>query len=76
MKKALVTGAAGLIGSESVRYFAGLGFQVVGMDNDLRAYFFGKEGSTRWVLQELLREVPGFVNHAVDIRDFEGVRRV
>jgi len=45
---ALVTGSAGLIGSESVRHFAGMGLDVVGIDNDMRAQFFGPEASTAW----------------------------
>ena len=45
---ALVTGSAGLIGSEAVRHFAGLGLDVVGIDNDMRRYFFGAEASTAW----------------------------
>ncbi len=47
----VVTGSAGLIGSESVRHFAGLGMDVVGIDNDMRGYFFGKDGSTKWNLR-------------------------
>lgn len=73
MKTCVVTGAAGLIGSEAVRTFAALGFKVVGIDNDLRRHFFGEEGSTRWNLAELTREVPGFENRAIDIRDFAAV---
>ena len=76
MKTALITGAAGLIGSEAVRFFCQQGFEVVGIDNDLRAYFFGKEGSTRWNLAELQDECPHFCNHAVDIRDVDAVSRL
>ena len=76
MKTALVTGAAGLIGSEAARFFCQQGFAVVGIDNDLRAYFFGREGSTRWNLAELQNECPRFCNHAVDIRDFDAVSRL
>src|ERR1700755_1462760 len=45
---ALVTGSAGLIGSEAVRHFAGLGLDVVGIENDMRQEFFGAEASTAW----------------------------
>ena len=48
---ALVTGSGGLIGSEAVRHFAGLGLDVVGIDNDMRRYFFGEDGSTAWSLR-------------------------
>ena len=48
MSVAVVTGSAGLIGSEAVRHFAGLGLTVVGIDNDMRREFFGPEASTAW----------------------------
>ena len=48
MAVVLITGAAGLIGSEAARFFAGQGFDVVGIDNDMRRYFFGDDGSTAW----------------------------
>lgn len=76
MKTALITGSAGLIGSEAVRFFHAQGFAVVGIDNDLRQYFFGEEGSTRWNLAELQDQCPLFRNHAVDIRDFDAVGRI
>ena len=43
---AIITGSGGLIGSESVTYFAQQGFDVIGLDNDMRAYFFGPEATT------------------------------
>lgn len=76
MKIALITGAAGLIGSESVRLFHAQGFQVVGIDNDMRKYFFGAEGSTHGNLKELQAECPKFTNHNIDIRDTEAVTRI
>jgi CDP-paratose 2-epimerase len=65
----IVTGSAGLIGSETVRYFAGEGMPVVGIDNDMRAGFFGKEASTRGVRDELVANVRGYEHHDFDIRD-------
>ena len=47
MDVAIITGAAGLVGSESARFFLRNGYHVVGIDNDMRRYFFGEEGSTR-----------------------------
>lgn len=76
MRTAIITGSAGLIGSEAVRFFHAQGFRVVGIDNDMRKHFFGEEGSTSWNVQELTNEHPNFVNHHVDIRDLEGVRGV
>jgi len=49
MSVAVITGSAGLVGSEAVAYFADLGMDVVGIDNGMRAEFFGPEASTRWV---------------------------
>ncbi len=76
MSVAIVTGAAGLIGSESVRAFDALGFDVVGIDNDLRSYFFGPEASTRPVADALRRELPRFRLESVDIRDVEAISRI
>jgi CDP-paratose 2-epimerase len=73
MTVAVITGSAGLVGSEAVRYFAALGMKVVGIDNDMRRVFFGEGASTRLVRGELERTVPGYVHHDLDIRDQEGV---
>jgi CDP-paratose 2-epimerase len=73
MPTAIVTGSGGLIGSESVRYFAEQGFDVIGIDNDMRARFFGPEASTRHVSERLTEDVDGFRHFDVDIRDTEGV---
>jgi CDP-paratose 2-epimerase len=73
MAVALITGSAGLIGAESVRFFAAKGFTVVGVDNDMRRQFFGQEASTDWQRQQLEREVPGYIHRSIDIRDREAV---
>ena len=64
----LVTGSCGLIGSEVSVFFARQGFQVVGIDSNHRAVFFGPEGDTSWVLERLRREMPGYRHAALDIR--------
>lgn len=69
MDTVIITGSAGLIGSESVRYFARKGFHVVGIDNDMRRYFFGEESSTAWNLQQLRKDIPSYEHHSIDIRD-------
>lgn len=69
MSAAIITGSAGLIGSEAVAHFAALGFHVVGIDNDMRRQFFGEEASTAPNLQRLRSEVPHYEHHDVDIRD-------
>jgi CDP-paratose 2-epimerase len=73
MKTVLVTGCAGLIGSESVRFFSEKGFSVVGIDNDMRQYFFGPSASTKWMMQELRESCTEFQGFSIDIRDFEAV---
>jgi CDP-paratose 2-epimerase len=74
---ALVTGSAGLIGSEAVRHFAKLGLAVAGIDNDMRRYFFGPDGSTASTLLRLTDELGDSYTHFdVDIRDREGLGRV
>ena len=52
MSVAIITGSAGLIGSEAVRYFAAKGMDIAGLDNDMRKYFFGEEASTEWMRAE------------------------
>ena len=73
--KVLVTGSAGLIGSESVKFFANIGFKTFGIDNDMRKYFFGQDGSTRWNLTKLKREVPDYIHYNFDIRNKKFLER-
>ena len=74
MKKIIVTGSSGLIGSEVAMYFGkDLGYEVHGVDNNQRAVFFGPQGDTRWNQDRLTSELKGFVNHDIDIRDRQGV---
>ena len=77
MPTALITGSAGLIGSESVRFFANLGFSIVGIDNDMRAYFFGESASTRWNRDEL-KSLYGdrYHHYDVDIRDRQAIESI
>lgn len=67
--KVLVTGSAGLIGSEAVEFFDGLGFDVHGVDNNMRADFFGPGGDTTWNRQRLEASCRRYTHHDVDIRD-------
>jgi len=64
-----VTGSSGLIGSEVVRHFASMGWFVYGIDNNMRADFFGKNGDTRWNQQRLLQNFKTFSHIELDIRD-------
>lgn len=66
---ALITGSCGLIGSELVFYFSNLGWRVAGIDNHMRAVFFGHEGDTRGMLSRLLDGIPMYAHYEIDIRD-------
>lgn len=75
--KALITGSAGLIGSESVKFFADKGFEIIGVDNNMRQYFFGTEASTEWnrkLLQERYRNQ--YVHCNIDIRDNAAIEKM
>ena len=72
--KGLVTGSGGLIGSECVRLLSEQGWEVAGVDNDMRRQFFGDQGTTRPVIEELTRTLPRYRHFALDIRDRRGVR--
>jgi CDP-paratose 2-epimerase len=77
MPVAIVTGSGGLIGSESVRHFVEAGYEVIGLENDMRARFFGAEASTAHTTETLVRQYPDeFRTLEIDIRDAEGVARI
>lgn len=69
MKKLLVTGSSGLIGSEVCLYFANQRWAIHGVDNNQRAVFFGTQGDTRWNQKRLQYLIAGFIHHEIDIRD-------
>lgn len=71
--KILVTGSAGLIGSEAVKHFCAKGDTVHGIDNDMRKYFFGESASTDWNRKQLEQTFPNYTHHSLDIRDLAGL---
>jgi CDP-paratose 2-epimerase len=73
MRTIIVTGSAGLIGSETVKRFAADGMRVVGIDNDMRAEFFGPEASTKKIRDDLIANVRLYEHHALDIRDASAI---
>ena len=73
MKKLVVTGSSGLIGSEVCKHFDNLGWQVHGVDNNQRAIFFGDSGDTRWNQNRLINTLNNFKHHELDIRDRIGI---
>lgn len=72
----LVTGSSGLIGSELVAYFDGRARRVTGVDNNMRADFFGAEGDTTWNLRRLVEATRHFHPHSLDIRDRAGLAQL
>ena len=74
--KALITGSGGLIGSECVRQLSAQGWDVIGIDNDMRRQFFGEQGTTYPVVQELKAKLPRYRHLPIDIRDRQAVRDV
>lgn len=75
-KTVLITGSAGLIGSESVRFFAEKGFSIVGIDNDSRKYFFGDSASTSWNKRRLKKEIKKYDHYNVDIRNQKKIEEI
>jgi CDP-paratose 2-epimerase len=77
MSVAVITGSAGLIGSEASAYFAGMGLEIVGIDNDMRKAFFGEDASTTWNRARLEGELGHRYRHlALDIRDSDAIDRL
>ena len=73
MSTVLITGSAGLVGSEAARHFHALGWRVVGVDNDMRGRFFGPEASTARMADDLSRTLKDYRHESIDIRDEERV---
>ena len=76
MSVAIVTGSSGLIGSETARFLHDKGMEVVGIDNNMRAYFFGEDGSTDWNAQLLKQTLARYDHLDLDIRDREALQGV
>jgi len=76
MSVAIITGSAGLVGSEAVTFFASLGMDVVGIDNGMRAEFFGDAASTKWVRSKLESEIANYTHYEADIRDFNAISAI
>lgn len=76
MNVAIVTGSAGLIGSESVSFLSEKMDLVVGIDNDQRAYFFGEEASTKWNENRLKEKYPNFKTYNCDIRNYDDLEKI
>src|SRR5438067_4075308 len=73
MQTVIVTGSSGLIGSETAKRFAQKGLRIVGIDNDMRAEFFGAEASTKSTRDELVKNLRQYEHHDLDIRDAKSI---
>ena len=77
MSVAIITGSAGLIGSEACKFFAKQGLDIVGIDNNMRQFFFGADGSTNWNRRQLEESLGTKYYHLdVDIRDYEAITNI
>jgi len=76
MSVILITGSCGLVGSESVKFFAEKGFDIVGIDNNSRLKFFGKDGDISWVKRDLIKSYKRYIHHNVDIRNYSGLEKI
>tara|TARA_B100000780_G_scaffold238251_1_gene179646 strand:+ start:73 stop:1125 length:1053 start_codon:yes stop_codon:yes gene_type:complete len=76
MSIVLITGSSGLVGSESVDFFSQKGFDVIGIDNNLRRFFFGDEGSTNKIKIDLLKKNKKFKNYNIDIRSYNTLEKI
>ena len=76
MSVVIITGSTGLVGSEAVNFFCKKGFDVIGIDNNLRKFFFGNDGSTLWVKNKLIKSNKKFKNYSVDIRNFNNLKKI
>tara|TARA_A100001011_G_scaffold375925_1_gene437983 strand:+ start:159 stop:1211 length:1053 start_codon:yes stop_codon:yes gene_type:complete len=76
MNIALITGSCGLVGSESSAFFAQKGFKIIGIDNNIRKFFFGKDGDISWVKKKLKKEIKSYKHYNIDIRNFEALKKI
>jgi CDP-paratose 2-epimerase len=72
----LITGSAGLVGSESVRFFSGKFDQIIGIDNNMRAYFFGENASTEWNRRQLQETYANYIHFDTDIRNYAELEKI
>ena len=76
MSIAIITGSSGLVGSEAVNFFCKKGFDVIGIDNNLRQLFFGKDGSTIWIKNKLKKRNKNFKSLNIDIRNYNQLEKI
>jgi CDP-paratose 2-epimerase len=76
MSIAVITGSSGLVGSESVKFFANKGFDVIGIDNNDRKFFFGNDGDTNWLKSNLLKNFKKFTHYNTNIESYDSLKKI
>ncbi len=76
MSIVIITGANGLVGSEAVSFFSKKKYTVIGIDNNLRKFFFGEDGSTAWIKRKIIRENKNYIHHNIDIRNLQALDKL
>ena len=76
MSVALITGSCGLVGSESALFFSKKGFEIIGIDNNSRRFFFGKDGDTGWIKSRLKKSINKYYHYNIDIRSLDLLEKV
>ena len=76
MSIVIITGANGLVGSEAVSFFSKKKFKVIGIDNNLRKFFFGEDGSTSWIKRKMIKENKNYVHCNIDIRNAQALDKL
>ena len=76
MSIAIITGSNGLVGAEATNFFCDKGFDVFGIDNNLRNFFFGKDGSTIWIKKKLEKRNKKYKHFKIDIRNYVGLEKI
>ena len=76
MKIALITGSCGLVGSESAIFFSKKGFKIIGIDNNARKFFFGKDGDISWVKNKLKSNLKNYSHFNIDIRNYRKMQNI
>ena len=76
MSIVIITGANGLVGSEAVSFFSKKKYTVVGIDNNLRKFFFGEDGSTSWIKRKIIKENKNYIHYNIDIRNSQALNKL
>ena len=76
MNIALITGSCGLVGSESAYYFSKKGFNILGIDNNARKFFFGKDGDITWIKKKLKRDLKSYEHLNLDITNYQALSKI